>query len=92
MTTEQSLAALLEAAPPELREALTFLHQRVPTRGRQPLPVPEATLAAMRWVLENDGSFSADPNYGWSVLLLGVNGWRKGADIFSAIRAAIGGE
>ncbi len=65
-TTQQSLAALLEAAPPELREVLTrpcswcfggesvdgvSVCHRCNGRKIESAPVPEATLAAQEWWL-----------------------------------------
>ena len=96
-TTEQSLAALLKVAPPELREVLTRKHRQL---GRVALPVPEATLAAMQWwplskrgrtihiIAARDGSvlYSAIDHDGTN------QHWYDGPDIFAAIRAALEAE
>ncbi len=136
MTAAKSLAALIEAAPPELVEALTrpcpcepysatrelalcgrcyerqehaIVHlsscavhnepaypngpcdcgglcQECAGAGRVSLPVPEATLAAMQWMQERDGSFSW--NNGW-IVYTGARSEGHGPDIFAAIRAAL---
>ena len=120
MNEQESLAELLEAAPPELRTMLTRecpagnhgMYQSLRAKDTPPrtckicglvgygfsrtvLPVPEATLAAMQWVPERGWYFIGPSHTARKVWLIcdpeTYTTVGKGADIFAAIRAALGG-
>ena len=57
--------------------------------GRVALPVPEATLAAIRWLQKQGMPFGRNAYGKWWVAPPSVGQARSGPDIFAAIRAAL---